>query len=87
VGVFGGPEFVGHYRNGHRTSYVMLVFEAELDGGSPRADTTEILEMRFVSEREADALPKATWVPEVLRAVFSTKPACAFRPQTWKPPT
>ena len=29
VGVFAGPEFVIHYRNGDRTSYVMAVFEGE----------------------------------------------------------
>jgi hypothetical protein len=43
--------------------------------------------MRFVSEQEANGLPKATWVPEVLRAVFSRQRTRAFRPPSWKPPT
>ena len=38
IGVFGGPEFVVRYRNGHRTSYVATVFEAALIEGSMRPD-------------------------------------------------
>lgn len=85
VGVFGGPEFIVHYRNGHRTSYVMSVFEAEIEGGSPQPDATELLELRFVSEREADALQKAPWVAEVLEAVFRRGTTRAFRAATWTP--
>lgn len=85
VGVFGGPEYVVHYRNGHRTSYVMSVFEAEPSGGSPQPDAAELLELRFVSEAEADALPKARWVPEVLRAVFQRDGARVFRLPLWLP--
>ena len=70
VGVFGGPEFVVHYRNGHRTSYVTAVFEAELCGGEGQLDPNELLEVRFVSETEAETLGKAPWVAEVLNAVF-----------------
>jgi 8-oxo-dGTP pyrophosphatase MutT (NUDIX family) len=80
VGVFGGPKFVVHYRNGDRTSYVMAVFAAEYDGGSPRPDASELLELRFVSAGEAEALPQAAWVPEVLSAVFDRK--AAFRSST-----
>ena len=85
VGVFGGPEYVVHYRNGHRTSYVMSVFDAELVAGSPQPDATEVLEVRFVSSAEADALPSARWLPEVLRAVFHMNGAREFREQQWKP--
>jgi ADP-ribose pyrophosphatase YjhB (NUDIX family) len=81
VGVFGGPEFVIHYRNGDRTSYVMAVFEAEQVGGAQRPDGTEVLEIRFVTEPEAAALPKASWVSEVLEAVFRSGDARGFRPQ------
>jgi 8-oxo-dGTP pyrophosphatase MutT (NUDIX family) len=80
VGVFGGPEFVVHYRNGHRTSYVMAVFEAEHGGGTLHPDGAEVLELRFVSEAEAAVLPKAPWVPEVLQAVFHRGHARVFRP-------
>lgn len=85
VGVFGGPEFVVHYRNGHRTSYVMVVFEAEGAGGRAGPDGTELLEVRFVTEAEAAALPTAAWVREVLDAVFHRRGRGRFRGQSWKP--
>lgn len=81
VGVFGGPEFVIQYRNGHRTSYVMVVFEAEHIGGAQRPDGTEVLEVRFVTESEAAALPTARWVPEVLEAVSDPRHTRGFRAQ------
>jgi ADP-ribose pyrophosphatase YjhB (NUDIX family) len=84
VGVFGGPEFVIHYRNGH--SYVMAVFEAEHVGGAQHPDGAEVVEVRFVTESEATTLPKARWVPEVLEAVFRAGTAPGFRPQGWNPP-
>ena len=79
VGVFGGPEFVIHYRNGDRTSYVMVVFEAEQVGGAQRADGAEVLEVEFVTESEAAMLPKARWAPEVLEAVFAPRRTRGFR--------
>jgi ADP-ribose pyrophosphatase YjhB (NUDIX family) len=87
VGVFGGPEFIVHYRNGHRTSYVAAVFEALLRGGSPTPDSTEVLEVRFVTEEEARGLPLASWVGEVLHAVFHGVRGGGFRPEAWNPPT
>jgi 8-oxo-dGTP pyrophosphatase MutT (NUDIX family) len=86
VGIFGGPEFVVQYRNGHRTSYVTTVFEAEHRGGTPHPDGAELLEIRFVSEAEAAALPKAPWVAEVLQAVFHRGQSHGFRGQEWNPP-
>ena len=86
VGVFGGPEFVVHYRNGDRTSYVMAVFEATSTGGAEHPDAAEVLQLRFVTAPEAAALPKAAWVPEVLEAIFRREDARAYRPQRWKPP-
>jgi ADP-ribose pyrophosphatase YjhB (NUDIX family) len=84
VGVFGGPEFVIHYRNGDRTSYVMAVFEAEHIGGAQRPDGVEVTEVRFVTESEAAALPKAQWMSEVLEAIFRGQDALAFRTQGWQ---
>lgn len=84
VGVFGGPEFVIPYRNGHRTSYVMSVFEAELAGGTVTPDRNEVLEVRFVTQAEAEELPTPPWVPEVLNAVFH-RGAPAFRQDSWTP--
>ena len=84
VGVFGGPDFIVHYRNGHRTSYVTSTFEAVLDRGSPRPDSIEILEVRFVSQEEAKALRTAAWMRDVLPAVFGTSRS-VFRAATWRP--
>lgn len=88
VGVFGGPEFIVHYRNGHRTSYVTSTFEAVPRGGAAHLDRSELLEIRFVSETEARELPKAPWMTELLRAVFgATERSRAFRQPTWSPPS
>jgi len=85
VGVFGGPHYVVHYRNGDRASYVSSVFEAAIHGGKMQPDRTELRELRFVSESEASALTLAAWVPEVLAAVFGGKSG-NFRPPDWRPP-
>jgi 8-oxo-dGTP pyrophosphatase MutT (NUDIX family) len=85
IGVFGGPAFVVSYRNGHRTSYVMSLFEAEIAGGRVRPDSTEVLEVRYVSERDAGRLHKAPWLAEVLTAVFERNRNAAFKPATWRP--
>lgn len=85
IGIFGGPEFVIHYRNGHRTSYVTAVFEAEHCEGTLHPDGTEVLEARFVSEAETAGLPKAPWLPEVLQAVFHRGHTHVFRRQEWTP--
>jgi 8-oxo-dGTP pyrophosphatase MutT (NUDIX family) len=85
VGIFGGPEFIVRYSNGHRTSYVMSVFEARNPRGKARPDRAEILELRFVSQREAERLTKAAWVDEVLIAVFADRSTHGFRPPVWTP--
>jgi 8-oxo-dGTP pyrophosphatase MutT (NUDIX family) len=86
VGVFGGPDSIVRYSNGDRTSYVMNVFEAEHDSGTPRPDGTEISDLRFVTAGEAARLPIAPWLPEVLEALAGDAGAAAFRPPTWTPP-
>jgi 8-oxo-dGTP pyrophosphatase MutT (NUDIX family) len=86
VGIFGGSDFIVHYRNGHRTSYVMAVFEAVVDGGCPKPDLHEVHELRYVSEVESRSLPMARWVPEVLQAVFRGQARGSFRQPAWSPP-
>ena len=86
VGVFGGPEFIVLYRNGHRTSYVMSVFQARVKGGRSRPDSTEVSELRIVSEDECRALAKASWVDEVLQVVFREDSVPGFRPASWSSP-
>jgi len=84
VGVFSGPQHVVQYRNGDRTSYVSAAFEATIERGSVRADTSELRELRFVSHAQASALPLSAWLPEILAAVFSEQHG-VFRPPVWKP--
>jgi ADP-ribose pyrophosphatase YjhB (NUDIX family) len=86
VGVFGGPEFVVHYRNGDRTSYVMTVFAAEYEGGRTRPDFTEVQETRFVSEEDVKSLRVALWATEVLASVFDASRTPRFRPASWSSP-
>ena len=80
VGVFGGPDFVVHYRNGHRTSYVMAVFEATADDDAGQPDGHEVLELRSMSREECRAVTLAGWMPEVLEVVFSGSPRIRVRP-------
>jgi len=80
VGVFGGPDFIVHYRNGHRTSYVMAVFEATAEGQGGQPDEQEVVELRFLSEEQCRAVTLARWMPQVLEVVFSGSPRIRVRP-------
>ena len=85
VGVFGGTEHIVEYRNGDRASYVSSVFEGTIESGEMAPDGAELRAVRFVTESEAAALPLASWMPEVMRAVFAGKAAGAFRAPAWSP--
>jgi 8-oxo-dGTP pyrophosphatase MutT (NUDIX family) len=85
VGVFGGPNFIVQYRNGDRTSYVTAVFEARSSERDPHLDNKELLEIRFASEPETKSLSSASWVAEILSAVFQGRRG-TFRAPTWTPP-
>ena len=82
VGVFGGPDFIVHYRNGHRTSYVMTVFEARTEEQLGRPDGYEVLELRFMSAEECKSVSLARWIPTVLDAIFTGAPSGALQRQT-----
>jgi 8-oxo-dGTP pyrophosphatase MutT (NUDIX family) len=85
VGVFGGSDHIVTYRNGDRASYVSSVFEGTIEGGEMALDGEELRAARFVTEAEAASLPLASWVPEVMRAVFAGRTPGAFRAPTWSP--
>jgi 8-oxo-dGTP pyrophosphatase MutT (NUDIX family) len=84
VGVFGGSNFIVQYSNGHRTSYVMSVFEAISDSVVFKLNE-ELKETRFFSESEVKSLPSSPWVAEILPAVFNSKRGW-FSAPTWTPP-
>jgi hypothetical protein len=71
--VFGGPDFIVHYRNGHRTSCVMAVFEATADDHAGRPDGDELVELRFMSRAEYRGIALARCVPIVLDAIFDAR--------------
>jgi Resolvase, N terminal domain len=76
VGVFGGPDFIVHYRNGDRTSYVMSVFEATATDHVGQPDGHELLELRFMTAEECADVALARWMPPVLDAVFKGRTGC-----------
>jgi 8-oxo-dGTP pyrophosphatase MutT (NUDIX family) len=86
IGVYGGPEFVVTYRNGDRTSYLMVVFEGRPIAGEPRPDGVETLEVRYFAREEARAVSTPSWLNEILEDVFADHPGTAFRPACWSPP-
>jgi 8-oxo-dGTP pyrophosphatase MutT (NUDIX family) len=86
LGVFGGPEFVVRYANGDRTSYLMVVFEGRVEGGTERPDGDEILELRWFAREHLDALALSAWMHEVLDEALSGRADAGFRPAGWTPP-
>lgn len=60
LGVLGGPQYRMTYPNGDQTAYVSTVFEAEVIGGSLRADGDETLEVGWWSP---DAFPLGEMSP------------------------
>ena len=47
LGVLGGPDYRVTYPNGDETSYVVVVFDATVDAGQPRADGDETSEIAW----------------------------------------
>ena len=86
LGVYGGPEFVVTYRNGDRTSYLMVAFEGRPVGGEPRPDGVEALDARYFTREEMRAVAKLDWLDEILEDVFANRPSTAFRSARWSPP-
>lgn len=87
IGVYGGPEFVVTYRNGDRTSYLMVVFEARAVSGEARPDEVETLDVRFFSAAEVREIDRPAWLDEILSDAYSAAPAARFRRSAWSPPT
>jgi 8-oxo-dGTP pyrophosphatase MutT (NUDIX family) len=71
LGAFGGPEFRVRYANGDQVAYVMSVYEAEGARGEPRADGIEIVETRYCTREDVDALEIADWLRVVMDAVMA----------------
>ena len=85
LGVYGGPEFVVTYRNGDRTSYLMVVFEGRPVAGELRPDGIETLDVRYFTREEVRGVPTPGWLGEILDDVFADRPRASFRAARWSP--
>ncbi|HJO23104.1 MAG: NUDIX domain-containing protein [Myxococcota bacterium] len=79
LGVYGGPEYVIHYSNGDRTSYVVTVFEGRQTGGSlgPRDD--ESTDIGYFSREQIAQLDAQPWLYEVVPDLFGNADTAAFK--------
>ncbi len=65
----GGPEFRLTYPNGDQTSYVSLVYEARVVGGSPAPDNDETLGAAWVRVDELEAIDLGEFARSTFRAL------------------
>lgn len=65
--VLGGPDFRKTYANGDEISYISVVYDARVTGGSRRPDNDETLEVRWVSIAEIAALPQERFLELLIR--------------------
>jgi ADP-ribose pyrophosphatase YjhB (NUDIX family) len=86
LGVYGGPEFHVTYANGDEVSYLMIVFECRVVGGSMRPDGVEALEVRYFPQADLTRLALPPWAKVVLPDVFADRAGARFKPPAWQPP-
>jgi len=86
LGVYGGPEFQVTYSNGDEVSYLMIVFECRVIGGTMRPDCVETLELGHFSETDLAKLRLPPWAKVVLPDAFTGHAKTRFKPPTWQPP-
>ncbi len=65
----GGPEFRLTYPNGDQTSYVSLVYEARVVGGSPVPDDDETLDVAWVRVAELETVDLGDFARSTFRAL------------------
>ena len=87
LGVYGGPEFQVTYSNGDEVSYLMIVFECRVIGGTMRPDRVETLELGYFSQADLPKLTLPPWAHVVLADVFADRGRTRFKAPTWKPPS
>ena len=84
IGVYGGADYLVRYSNGDEVSYLTVLFAARRLSGDARPDGTEVLEIGYFHQAEAEQLDMPRWMPEILQAVFDTAHV-GFRRPTWLP--
>lgn len=85
LGVFGGKELVIDYVNGDRAAYVGTIFRGRVIGGELGADGEEILDVRYISREEIDALPHSRWMDVAMDALYAREGPPVFQKPTWRP--
>jgi 8-oxo-dGTP pyrophosphatase MutT (NUDIX family) len=85
LGVYGGADLLVHYANGDLASYVATIFRGQVIGGHARPDGTEILDLRYFSEKELETVPHAKWIDGARLFLFDDLPGTHFQPPTWRP--
>jgi hypothetical protein len=54
ITVLGGPDHRTRYANGDEVAYVATVYRATIVDGEPKADGTEVTELRWFGSHELD---------------------------------
>lgn len=80
---YGGPEMHVNYPNGDQVSYVTTVFNCEVIAGELHARDGEALDLRYVTQSDAESLPLADWTRTLLPHLLSRTPY--FTPESWSP--
>jgi 8-oxo-dGTP pyrophosphatase MutT (NUDIX family) len=88
VGVYGGPECVVRYANGHETQYVITAFGCTIVDGSPRPDGDEIDDLRWCARADIGSLPVPEWLRANAALVWQPPHSPpGFRAAAWAPTT
>ena len=84
-GVFGGEHHIVTYPNGDRASYVTVIFTGKIIGGELRVDGDEILDARYFTRNELEALPHPRWMDAAIPTLFAPTQETVFQSSTWRP--
>ncbi len=69
LGVLGGPEYRVTYPNGDNTAYVIVVFDAFVEAGTPRPDGDETSDVAWFDPRELPFDTMGSLTKALLRSV------------------
>jgi 8-oxo-dGTP pyrophosphatase MutT (NUDIX family) len=86
LGVYGGPSCLVTYPNGDQTTYVMSVFECEVQGGTLQPCSDETTAAAWVGLAELSGYPTSSWVQRVLTGFYDRSRAAHFEAPSWRPP-
>jgi ADP-ribose pyrophosphatase YjhB (NUDIX family) len=84
IGVFAGPDLRVTYENGDEAALVSTLFRARAIGGTLRPDGEEIVEARFLTREEIDAIELRPWGRRLIEYGLGDG-AQQFTPPTWTP--